>query len=253
LDGVSALVSVNGAITHEQWFSRAPDPHEWQNFQRSIALPESARQSGSLTVSDALPWRREAIGRSGETLATTGSAREWMWVAIVAWLLMLPTLWLANDWRNTWQGKRDAATRLAETEQSLNATIVSREAALGAIARTEKLASLYQQPDNLLVLAEANEVLGTIAKANTIQLTEWDLRAGQLRFVLTPPAGASASTMPPGTTIIKAFEKLPTWRDIQANVEGARTVVSARIERNTSAVTAPATSTANNATSGGAR
>jgi hypothetical protein len=229
LDGVSAVVTRAGTITYEQWFANMPNAAEWQNFQRTIGLESEARSAEPLSVSNASAWRREPIGISANQVAQTGSQREWLMVAIAAWLLMIPTIWLLNDWRQIAIAKRDAIARLADTERALDATITSRGAALASMARAEKLSAIYQQPDTLLLFAQTNETLGNIVKAGNIQMTEWDYRASQLRFVLTPPASGSASTLPAGTALIKAFENIPTWRDVQANVDGSRVTVTARI------------------------
>lgn len=236
LDGVSALVARQGAILHEQWFADIPQSTTWQNFLRANALSALINDTADTTsahpppLSEALPWRAAPEGIGRENTSRTASQGEWWWLAFAAWLFTIPTIWFANEWRQVHAAKADALTRLSATERELDGGLNARGVALSALARTEKLAETFQRPDALLVLAQVNEAVGAVAKTGTLQMSELDYRYPQLRFALIAPPGTSSAATPPATTLIKAFERIPTWRDVQANIEGPRTVINARLE-----------------------
>ncbi len=240
LDGVSSLVINAGRVIDEQWWPTMPSANEWRNAQRRLAL--GATTTDVPNTPDAFAWRRMPMGYAGGQTVSTTSSREWLMVAFAAWLLAIPTIWLANDWRQIVVGKRDAEVRLAQTEKELDATLSSRGLALSSLARVEKLAAIFGQPDSFMLFAQVNEVIAQVVKAGTLQLVDWDYRDQRVKMTMAAPNGGA----PAATALVVAFEKVPTWRDVQVNADGNRL----RIEFNIVPADTPAT-TGNATTSGG--
>ncbi len=224
LDGVVAAVVASGRVVAEQWWPTRPGEQMWLNFQRSAGIAADAR-TNNMPPAKTPDWRHAPVGYNGGDAQTTTSQREWWMVAITAWLLIIPTIWFANDWRQLHALKNDASSRLVATESELDATLGARGQALSGLDRANKLAALFGQPDGLTTFALVNDVLAQTVKSGVVQLTEWDLRGSQLKFVMIAPAGGA----PPATAVVKAFEKVGSIRDVEVNTDGARTSVGLRI------------------------
>lgn len=232
LDGVVATVGVSGRVVAERWWPNRPTQTEWINFQRGVGVAADER-SNDTPPATFCGWQQTPAGYTGGNAQTTTSQREWSIVAIAAWLLIVPTIWFANEWRQLHALKNDAGSRLVATESELDATLGARSQALNGLDRANKLAGLFGQPDGLTTFALVNDVLAQIVKSGVLQLTEWDLRGPQLKFVMIAPAGGA----PPATAVVKAFEKVGSIRDVEVSTDGARTSVSLRIISSTSQLT----------------
>jgi hypothetical protein len=227
LDGVVATVLSNmgnaNRVEAEQWWLATPNAVEWQNFQRSLGIASDKRTE--LLVPQTTNWRKSPIGYlHGQKVGTTTLRERWV-TAIAAWLLVIPTLWFANEWRQLHQLKTNAQTKLATTERELDATLGARGQAISGLDRATKIATLFSAPDNLATFSLVNNVLAQITQAGTLQLTDWDLRGSQLKMSLFAPTGNG----PSATTIVKAFEKAQTLRDVEVNVDGSRTTITLKI------------------------
>lgn len=223
LDGVVATLYRGNQVRAEQWWAATPTAETWQNFQRSIGLDESQRVA-TLSL-QTQGWQKAPQGYLVGQARNTASTRERWILALVAMLLMLPTLWFANEWRQLNQLKNNALAKLATTERELDATLGARGQAIAGLDRVSKIAALFGQPDNLVLFALVNDVLNQAARAGTLQLSEWDLRGTQLKIALIAPNGGG----PSATTLVKAFEKAQTLRDVEVNVDGTRTTVTMRV------------------------
>jgi hypothetical protein len=223
LDGVVATLHQENQVQAEQWWAATPSVETWLNFQRSIGLDESQRAT---TLSLQKPtWQKTPVGYLvGQVQSTTSSRERWI-LAIAAWLLLIPTLWFANEWRQLNQLKNAALAKLATTERELDATLGARGQAIAGLDRVTKISNLFAQPDNVVLFALVNDVLNQTTQAGTLQLSEWDLRGAQLKIALIAPNGGS----PSATTLVKAFEKAQTLRDVEVNVDGTRTTVTMRV------------------------
>ncbi len=223
LDGVIATVAFATQITAEQWWPTIPSSASWLNFQRSSSLPADARSN--LPPTQTIGWRRAPIGYSGGAMQNTTTAWEWRTIAIAAWLLVVPTIWYTNEWRQVFAMTNEARGKLSVTERELNATLGARAQALDGLDRARNMAALFNRPDNLLLFALVNDVLTQTTQSGTLQLAEWDLRGPQLKFALVAPGGGA----PTATALVKALELAKTVRDVEVNVDGARIVVSLRV------------------------
>ncbi len=225
LDGVVAVVISNtgklSRVEAEQWWSVSPNAVEWQNFQRSIG--NDKRNTAFQTQK--LNWRKSSIGHLLGQKTSTTTSRERLVMAIAAWLLVIPTLWFANEWRQLHQLKTNAIAKLATTERELDATLGARGQAISGLDRATKISSLFSAPDNLAIFSLVNNVLAQITQAGTLQLTDWELRGSQLKMSLITPSGNG----PSATTIVKAFEKAQILRDVEVNVDGSRTTITLKI------------------------
>ena len=236
LDGVVGNVMVNGSIVAEQWWSVIPPPATWANFLRSAGLSADANAAATLTAAPALNWRNAPIGYAGGAAPNTTSRREWWVLAIAAWLLMLPTVWLGNEWRQLNALKKSATEQLAITERELAATLSARGQAMNNLDRANKLAQLFDEPEPLALFATVNDVLSQNAQGGTLQISEWDMRGADIRVVLVAATSsmvaagsASSAGSPAATVLVKAFEKIPTLRDVEVNVDGTRTTLKMRV------------------------
>lgn len=234
LDGVVATVGVTGRVAAEQWWPAKPATAQWINFQRSVGMAAQ----GEVPAPRSTPWRRAPIGHAGGQAHDTTSAGEWWMVAIAAWLLIAPTIWYTNQWRQMHTLTNQANAKLTATERELDATLGARGQALSGLDRVTKMAALFNGPDSLMLFALINDVLTQTVQAGTLQLTEWDLRGRQLKFVMTAPGGV----VPTATTVVKAFEKAKSLRDVEVNIDGSRLAVSMRILPPADSGDVPATS-----------
>jgi len=227
LDGMVATVLSNAGKTRhveaEQWWHATPSIAEWQNFQRSLGIA-SDKRTESLAPQNA-SWRKSPIGYlHGQKTSTTTLRERWV-LAIVTWLLLIPTLWLANEWWQLYQLKTNAIAKLTATERELDATLGARGQAISGLDRATKIAALFSAPDNLAVFSLVNNDFAQITQAGTLQLTDWELRGPQLKMSLLAPNGNG----PSATIIVKAFEKAQTLRDVEVNVDGSRTTITLKI------------------------
>lgn len=223
MDGMAATAGSAGRMMAEQWWPDTPSTAVWQNFQRSVGLSPASRQDAPPLQMPA--WRRAPIGYIHGAQQSATSSRERWALAIAAWILVLPTLWFANQWWQLNQRKAEAIAKLATTERELNATLGARGQAMASLDRASKLANLFAQPDNLTLFAIVQDVLVQTAQSKVLQLSEWDQRGAQLKLVFTAPAGGGASA----ATLVKAFEQVSTFRDVEVNIDGTRTIVNIRI------------------------
>lgn len=220
LDGVVAIVGAADRVAAEQWWPATPAHALWMNFQRSVGVAAHTDVPAPL----AAQWRRAPLGYAGGKAPSTTSIGEWRLVAVAAWILIAPTIWYANQWRQLHALTNEANAKLASTERELDATLGARGQALSGLDRATKIAVLFNGPDSLLLFALINDVLMQTVQAGTLQLTEWDLRGQQLKFVMT-----AQGVVPAATTVVKAFEKARNLRDVEVNIDGSRLAVSVRI------------------------
>ncbi|MEI6736880.1 MAG: hypothetical protein WCL29_00205 [Pseudomonadota bacterium] len=241
IDGVVATVGTSNRITAEQWWPSAPTHTKWVNFQRCVGLPADIRTNEPALLSTG--WRRTPVGYAGGTTRNTTSIREWWIVAVAAWILVIPTILVANEWRQLNTLKREAITKLVATERELDAALGARAQALAGLDRVTMLAALFGQPNSLMLFALVNDVLAQLVKADVLHLIDWDLRGQQLKFTIAAPNGGA----PAATALIKAFEQTKILREVEVNVDGARTMLSMRIVSQSSA---PATASTGNIITG---
>ncbi len=223
LDGVVAVVMTGEQVTAEQWWPTPPSQTVWVNFLRGVGVDRDTHDEAPKPLTST--WRNTPIGHAGGSTQSTASTGERQLVMVAAWILIVPTIWLANDWRQLRSLTYDAQSRLLITERDLNATLGARTQALVGLDRANKLAALINQPDNLTLFALVNDVIAQTVKAGVLQMTEWELRGKQLKFVMLAPSGGA----PSATQLVKAFEKISALSDVEVNTDGARTTVSFRI------------------------
>jgi hypothetical protein len=222
LDGCVGMVSSKGRALAEQWWPASPTSQDWKNFLRSAGLE---------TTPDAAPppirarqWRQAPLGYPASRRSTTTTPAEIFGVWLVAVVLAVPTIWYANDLRQIVALKRSANERLAATEKDLDAVLTARESALAAQDRATKLAELLNQTDQLQLFAAVNNVLTQIDAQASLQLADWEVRAQQLKFALI-----ATGPPPAATVLVKALERVPTFRDVEAKVDGSRINVTLRL------------------------
>jgi hypothetical protein len=241
LDGVLASVGKGSRVEAEQWWPDTPTLPMWQNFLRSVGMSATARPD-SLSVQTAA-WRRAPVGARQGAAISTASTRERVALAVGAWLLVLPTIWYANQWWQVHQQKVAAQQTLAKTEAELNATLGARGQAIASLDRATRLAALFGQPDSLALFALVQDVLVQNGQSKLLQLAEWGQRGQELKLVFTAPQGGNVSA----PLLVKAFEKVPSLQNVEVNVDGARTTVKLNVVPVSAdkAVTPAAPSTAN--------
>lgn len=223
LDGYTgALLSAN-SILAEQWWPELPTPAHWQNFLRSAGLA---------TSSETVPpepqntqWRSQASGYPANAQASNFSALEALVVWLVAFALTIPTVWYGNQLRQIYAAKQESRERLRQTEKDLDSVLNSREVALSTQDRAAKLADLLDQVDHLQVFALINDIVVQNSAPNTLQLNEWEVRPQLLKFSLV----ASTGTPPAATTFVKALERVPIFRDVEAKLDGSRINVTLKL------------------------
>ncbi len=236
LDGVEALVTRNGVVTDCQWWPSAPNQAVWMNFQRAAGIDTVARTNAFPELT-ATPWLARPLGYARGKANAPDALRETWIVAITALLLAIPTIWFLNDYRRHAEALSQAEARLANTEQELNGLLSSRGNALGSLVRVAKFDAAFNQTDALALFADVSRLLGALVKPGTMVLTEWDLRDDggggrtDVRSKRLKMIFVVSGTAPAATTLVKAFEANPNFRDVQVDAEGARIAIELRVER----------------------
>ena len=237
LDGVEAIVMHRGVVAASQWWHAAPNQIVWTNFQRiqgaAAAGPEAASRGEMFPSPLAARWLARPAGYArGQSHAPDAQRETWI-VAAAALLLVIPSVWFANDFRRHAQALTTAEKRLASTEQELDGLLSARGNAVGSLARAARFDVAFNQIDALSVFAEVSRALGAISKPGALVLTEWDwrpdgsdLRSKRLKMIFTTTGSA-----PTATALVKAFEANAAFRDVQVNGEGSRLSVELRVEQ----------------------
>jgi hypothetical protein len=223
LDGVVGCIVLGKHRAAEQWWPDLPSADHWRNFLRSAGA--EVTDTEALPVVQDTAWRSKPAGFALGAPPATASASEQLAVWIAALLLAVPSLWYLNDLRQVEMLKAATAARLATTEKELDAVLSARESALETQSRAMKLAGLVSPADPIQLFAIINEVLGQIKGQAALQLSDWELRGGALKFTLIASSGAP----PAPTTLVKAFEKVESFRDVEAKSDGTRVSVSMRV------------------------
>lgn len=236
LDGIEALVTRDGVVTECQWWPSAPNQAVWMNFQRAAGVDLNLR-STALPALTETAWLGRPMGYARGQANAPDALRETSVVAITALLLAIPTTWFLNDYRRHAEALSQAEARLASTEQELNGLLSLRGNALGSLVRVAKFDAAFNQIDSLALFADISRLLGAIVKPGTMVLNEWDWRddgggsrtdgrSKRLKMIFTVNG-----TAPPATTLVKAFEANPNFRNVQIDAEGARIAIEVRVER----------------------
>jgi len=237
LDGVEAIVMHHGVVAASQWWHAPPNQIVWTNFRRiqsaAATAPEAASRDEMFPSPLAARWLARPAGYArGQSYAPDAQRETWI-VAAAALLLVIPSVWFANDFRRHAQALTTAEKRLASTEQELDGLLGARGNAVGSLARAARFDVAFNQIDALSVFAEVSRTLGAISKPGALVLTEWDwrpdgsdLRSKRLKMIFTTTGSAPAAT-----ALVKAFEANPAFRDVQVNGEGSRLSVELRVEQ----------------------
>ena len=220
LDGVEARHARSGNIVASRWWPAVPDAHDWLNHVRTLT-DDPAVPPREMPAPQTVSWidapRGYAAGeRDSDTLRS-----EWAWLAVAAWLLALPTLWYLNQWQQLSAAQTAAEERTAAIDRELGGALTARDQALNAVQRAERLRSLYAGNDMLRLMVQIHEVLGGFSKPGSLQIADWDYRDRRLKFTLLAPNGGVPAT----TVLVKAFENVPGYRDVQALADGNRIAV----------------------------
>jgi len=137
----------------------------------------------------------------------------------------MPTVWYANEVRQLFSLKRDAVQRLSSTEKDLVVALNAREQALSEQQRAIQLIDLFGQPDPLQLFLLVANLLNQNATAGALQLGDWDLRPQQLKFTIVATSGVP----PAATSLVKALELEPSFRDVEAKTDGSRVNITIRL------------------------
>ena len=222
-DGFVGIVYGSGRIVAEQWWPELPTDSNWRNFLRSTGQQETADSVAPSAISAA--WLKEPVGYLADQANDSTSQRELLVVLALAFLLSIPTVWYANEVRQLFSLKRDAVQRLAATEKDLDVALNAREQALSEQQRATQLLELFGQPDPLQLLLLVANLLNQNATAGALQLGEWDLRPQQLKFTIVATSGVP----PAATSLVKALELEPSFRDVEARTDGSRVNITIRL------------------------
>jgi hypothetical protein len=84
---------------------------------------------------------------------------------------------------------------------------------------------LLNQVDHINLFALINTIVMQNAAPNTLQLGDWEVRPQTLKFSLL----ATAGTPPAATTLVKALERVPIFRDVEAKLDGSRINVTLKL------------------------
>lgn len=221
--GVVTLSGAGGRSLAEQWWPDAPTVPQWRNFLRSTGLGDETNAIVPAPISKG--WGSQPRGYRANEANHTASPREVLVLSVAAILLALPTLWYANDLRQIYALKQDASQRLQSTEKDLDAVLGARELALSTQDRAIQLARLLNQTDPLALFEIVNNIVLQNAASGTLQLGDWDLRSQQLKFSLVAASGSP----PAATVLVKALERVPIFRDVEAKTDGGRVNITLQI------------------------
>ncbi|MBC7622417.1 MAG: hypothetical protein H7232_03430 [Aeromicrobium sp.] len=223
VDGFVGVFHGASRILAEQWWPELPSDSNWRNFLRSTGQLESADPSPPAAIT--LPWLKEPLGFLASQVRNSTSQRELLVVYALALALSFPTIWYANELRQLFSLKREAAQRLLSTEKTLDVALNAREQSLSAQQRATQLLELFSQPDPLQLFLTVSNVLSQIAAAGALQLGDWDLRPQQLKFSIQATSGAP----PAATALVKALEQETMFRDVEVRTDGSRVNITIRL------------------------
>jgi hypothetical protein len=204
---------------------------------RSTGQQETADATLPSAISAA--WLKEPVGYLANQVSDSTSQRELLVVLALAFLLSLPTVWYTNEVRQLFSLKRDAVQRLSSTEKDLDVALNAREQALSEQQRATQLLDLFSQPDPLQLFSIVANLLNQNATAGALQLGEWDLRPRQLKFTIVATSGVP----PAATSLVKALELEPSFRDVEARTDGSRVNITIRLVKPSSGQGADSAST----------
>lgn len=224
LDGLEAVWVKSGCVEASQWWPEAPDPIAFANFQRAAGIAHDARAEAP-PVPMAPHWRPQPVGYAPGKTAPMQKTQELSALALLSLILVLPTIWYANDWRRHAFALHDSQMRLADTEKELNGLLGARGVALGSRFRLEKLNELLGPVDSLQLFALVARQLQPTIKASALQLTEWEWRNKRLKCSFV-----SSGAPPSATALVKALESQSMFRDVQVAVDGTRVTIDLRVE-----------------------
>jgi len=226
LDGCVGVVSLSGSrgrALAEQWWADTPTAPQWRNFLRSTGLVDEASAMVPAPISKG--WSSQPRGYGANEANHSTSPREVLILSVAAFLLALPSLWYGNELRQIYVLKQDASQRLQSTEQDLNVVLGARELALSTQDRALQLGRLLNQTDPLVLFEIIHNIVLQNAASGALQLGDWDLRSQQLKFSLVAASGSP----PAATALVKALERVPIFRDVEAKTDGGRVNITLQI------------------------
>jgi hypothetical protein len=225
-DGLEVQVWERGILRHSRWWPTPPDAAQWQNFQRSAGFESSNRVEQLPAVSKPV-WR---IKPNGFTLAQSAdgassgiSTAEALGVAVAAFLLVVPTIWVANSWWTLRRAADAESVRATAAQQQVSGLLDARNLALEQAGQAATLHGLFMAPDVSTILTEIAERFNETAKNGTFQIQEFEVRDAKLRLVVAVIAPPSA------TSVIKAFEFGDRLKNVQIAVESNRWIITANV------------------------
>lgn len=222
-DGFVGIAYGSRRLVAEQWWPEVPTDSNWRNFLRSTGQQETTDSAPPSAISAA--WLKEPVGYLANQVSDSTTQRELLVVLALAFLLSMPTVWYANEVRQLFSLKRDAVQRLSSTEKDLDVALNAREQALSEQQRAIQLIDLFGQPDPLQLFLLVANLLNQNATAGALQLGDWDLRPQQLKFTIVATSGVP----PAATSLVKALELEPSFRDVEAKTDGSRVNITIRL------------------------
>jgi len=221
--GVVTLSGSGGRSLAEQWWPDAPTTPQWRNFLRSAGLGDETNTIAPAPINKG--WGSQPRGYQANETNHTSSPREVLALSIAAFLLALPTLWYANELRQIYVLKQDASQRLQSTEKDLDVVLGARELALSTQDRAMQLGRLLNKTDPLALFEIVNNIVLQNSASGALQLGDWDLRSQQLKFSLVAASGSP----PAATALVKALERVPIFRDVEAKTDGGRVNITLQV------------------------
>lgn len=221
LEGAVSRVYLGTELVAEQWWPSMPadGSPDWSNFIRSVGIAADATPSPL----SAPRWLVQPAGHDPLRVQAIIPPRERIALFAVGLIMLIATVWYANAWRLAASAVADAEASLAKTEKELNASLAARNAALTSQTRVDAIARLLDRPYALGILGVTTDLLTQATGNSPLQVEEWDLRGTQLRIVI------SSTALPPATTLVKAFEKVKTFQDVEATMDGTRLTLTAKV------------------------
>ncbi len=224
--GFETQIWERGVLQHSRWWEAKPDALAWQNFQRSVGMDGTTRLA-TMPLATNSAWRLEPDGFALSTVITGAvgpiSNREVLWLAAVAFMLTLPTIWYANAW---WSSRTITQLELASAviaQKRFAGLFESRNLALDQAAAATFLHGLFMAPDTFSVLSDISERFNQTVKIGTFQIQEFEIRDAKLRLVVGTTAPPSA------TAVIKALELSDRLKNVQINLESTRWIIVANV------------------------
>lgn len=207
LQGHEAQHWEGGELLASRWWSEQPLPADQLSFLRDCGLGAAESMIDVQPAAPALlqkPW--VSLHRLSDAGGQLGLSEKYAYAAL-AFLLMVPALYLGVDHLRLFQARTTALAELARAEERSRGLLSARDAALAATDQVRALQQLQPYPDPLVLMTALARAL---PEAGGSFIREWEQSEGRLRFLIASPSAELV-----GAEHVRALESTGLFSDLK--------------------------------------